>query len=124
MTIENIKKEFPNLVVKDLQGGANIYLPNETILTFWFKKRKWKSNKKKDWRRFADMKDAFSVISGLGEIEIKKQLISPIIEPQINTTQLCIDHIKKKIETIDRVKANNAVTMMLKTICLELEQFL
>lgn len=123
MTVEHIKKEFPNLVVKDLQGGANVYLPNETCLTFWFKKRKWKSNKKKDWRRFADTQDGLNVISELGEIEIKNTLKTAEIAP-VNTTQFCIDHIKRKIETIERIKPNNGVIMILKQLTLELEQYL
>jgi hypothetical protein len=123
MTAEHIIKEFPNLVVKDLQGGANVYLPNEVTLTFWFKKRKWKSNKKKDWRQFADTQDALKVISGLGEIEIKKPLKTPEIA-LVNTTQLCIDHIKRKIEMIERIKPNNGVIMILKQLTLEMEQYL
>jgi hypothetical protein len=123
MSIEQIQKEFPNLAVKNLQGGCNIYLPNETILTFWFKKRKWKSNKHRDWRRFADTQDVFNLISGLGNIEIKKSVIQHENALK-NTTQLCIDHIKKKVATIENVKPNNGVIMILKTITLELEQFL
>lgn len=125
MSIEQIEKEFPNLAVKNLQGGCNVYLPNETVLTFWFKKRKWKSNKRKDWRRFADTQDVFSIISGLGNIEIKKSVIEPENALK-NTTQLCIDHILNKVRVIEAVndRYGTAQAMILKTVAKELQQFL
>lgn len=124
MTIEHIYKEYPNLVVKDLAGGCNVYLSGNMVLTFWFKKRKWKSNKEKEWRRFADTEDALHLIGKLGNLQLKKRPVSFEIAEPVNTTQLCIDHINKKIGVIENVKGNNAVLMILKTLTVELEQYL
>jgi hypothetical protein len=126
MTIDHIKKEFPNLVVKDLQGGCNVYLPGELVLTFWFKKRKWKSNTSKQWAHFADTQDALKVISGLGDVQMRKPLVATDLVPvtETNNVQSCIDHIKAKIDKIELAKGNYAVITMLKTVADELQQFL
>lgn len=123
MVIEHLKKEFPNLVIKDLQGGCNVYLPGDLVLTFWFKKRKWKSNKRKEWRRFADTQDAIGVINGLGEIQMRKAVVVAENAPN-NTTQLCIDHINKKIELLNKNKPNAVALTILKALTFELEQYL
>lgn len=122
--IDLIKKEFPNLLVKDLQGGCNVYLPGSLVLTFWFKKKKWYSNKTKRWGLFADTEDILHIIDKLGDIQIRKPLKGPEIKPQVNTTQLCIDHVKNKIKVVEGVKGNNAILTVLKSLVLEFEQFL
>ncbi len=56
----------------------------------------------------------------------KKHAVEPVIAPVAinNGTQQCIDHILKKVATIEKVKGNNAVATILKTVAVELQQYL
>jgi len=127
MTIEHIKKEFPNLKYKELNAntGCNIYLPGKLIVTIFFKRKIFKTNEVKKYRRFSDDEDMIKIICAFGNIKLKQS--SNITLPkavELIGTKACIDHIKIKIATIEKVKSDNAVLMILKQLTLELEQYL
>jgi hypothetical protein len=83
MDINKIKKEFPNIKLKELNGstGANLYLPGRLVITVFFKKRIFKTNEAKKFRRFSDDEDIVKIISALGNIKLKKSIGPGIPEP-------------------------------------------
>jgi hypothetical protein len=115
MKIEDIKNEYPNIKIEPLNGvaGCNIYLPGKLTLTVWFNKRKFYSNQLKVWRRFTNKADLLTIIGILGNLQLK-QKHNPVTEPQKSGVQLCMDHLDKKIETIQK---NNPEAHQLLTFC-------
>lgn len=126
MTIDILKKEYPNIKVKDLNGGCNIYLPGKLILTIWFNKKKFFSNQLKVWRRYSDDKDILTIIAILGKLNIKKEIEGVFISNGENAgVQKCIEHIGNKyIKFTKENPKDHKTALMLKTIQDELYQFL
>jgi hypothetical protein len=135
MDINKIKKEFPNIKLKELNGstGANLYLPGRLVITVFFKKRIFKTNEAKKFRRFSDDKDIVKIISALGNIKLKQSIgpgipePAPVQQPSGENTgvRACIDHIENKYQVF--IKGNemeNKTAVMLKTIKQELFQYL
>lgn len=125
MTIEKLKKEYPNLQIKDLNGGCNIYLPGD-LVTVWFKKQKFFSNQLKVWRRFSGDEDILTIINVLGNLKLKSTVNAQAEEATDNSpVQACIEHIQKKYEAFVRSNPKDHQTaVMLKTIKSELYQYL
>jgi hypothetical protein len=102
MTIEKIKKEFPNIRIVDLKGGCNVYLPGKLVITIWFKKKKFYSNKLKVWRNFVNDDEIIHIICVLGNLQLKTDK-SAMQETSGNQgTQACIDHLQRKYEVIQK----------------------
>ncbi len=110
ITVKQIRAFYPNLEVNDLGGGCNIRFAKGTVLTVWFKRKKWHTNKMKnnDWRRFADRSDLCKIIDNLGERDLKpvedapvpRQQPDNVVEIEDKGTRACIDHLARKAEVI------------------------
>lgn len=123
---QQIIHKYPNLKTKQLGSdentfGINLYI-EKGVITIYFKKKIFNHNKNSKWLCYKDFNELFEEIDKI--LLPKKEVVIQTIENENNGTLVCIEHIKKKIETIEQIKGNNAVSMMLKTICLELEQYL
>lgn len=125
IAIEQIEKEYPDLVIKDLDKGCNIYLPNGTVATFWFKKQKYSTNKTGKWNYFKDLKELFLIIDKLGNTVKNKVVKANIVEQPCGNVQVCIDHVLEKAERImENEPYNAAKKMILKIVAQELQQYL
>lgn len=128
LTIERVTKEYPNCEVVSLNGGTgcNIYLPNNVVCNLWFKKRKYKTNRMKQFSRFADAADIFGIISRIGEKQLSHTLSAPVTIQEFDDkgTQACIDHIAGKYIICQKNGASNDVLTLLKSLQKELTQFL
>lgn len=125
ITIDTIKKEYPNIKVEALNNGTgcNVYLPGKLVLTVWFKKGKFYSNQLKVWRRFSNQKDLLTIIGILGNLQLK-QTVS-VEKPEDNVVQKIIDLIERKYQLFTKLNPHDHQTAtMLKTIKSELHQFL
>lgn len=119
-----IKKAFPSFTIMELNGGhgANIYLPDRVITAYW-KKGKYGDSKTSNWCYFDGVEELVDIIKLSCEKPQSKAIVTEVKTD--GGVQACIDHINKKAEYAKGIKgADNAVVAMLKTIALELEQYL
>lgn len=125
MTVAQVQESFPQLEVKDLNGGCNVYLPTGMSITFWFKKRKFKSNTGSTWGYFKDITDIVKIIEGACQPKSRKTFVVTPTPEDDKGTQKCIDHILAKASRVEKIKGeSNAIYNILKTVAQELEQFL
>lgn len=133
---ENVKvlrKRFPSLEISDLQGyGANIRLKDRIITAYW-KKHRVGDNKLTKWSFYKDLPDLIKIIERV-DVDTQVKLVDIANESpakqrteikQDGGVQACIDHINNKARIAAGIKgADNAVVTILKTVALELEQYL
>lgn len=135
MSTKRLIEYFKDYSINELQGGGlNIKLPGNGTVTVWWRKGKWTHSKNANkWFYFRNSpkehaNELIAQIEGLmGITNTDKSIVAPassIAGTTPNGTQQCIDHIKRKIDVIEKVKGNNAVSMILKQVAIELEQFL
>jgi hypothetical protein len=136
MSMKRVTEYFKDYQVQQLQGGGlNIKLPGNGTVTVWWRKGKWTHSKNANkWFYFRNApkehaNELIAQVEGLmGITNSGQQIAAPVASitavAPVNTTQQCIDHLLKKVATIEKVKGHNAVAMILKTVAKELEQYL
>ena len=132
MTTDKLKKEFPllKLITLNSDTGCNLYLPGKLIITIFYTKKIYKTNKKKtNFRHYINDTDLFKIINQLGNFEFKKRepiKELPPTEKQENAgVRACIDHVEKKYQAFIKVHPNdNRTAAMLKIIQKEFYQYL
>lgn len=122
---DSLIKEFPNLKIKDLGQGVNIYFEDIRIgvLTVWFRHQKYCFSTQNIWRYYTDYPELLAII--YEKLNPSSKAVSINQYTQISdAVQKCIDHINKKAELIGTHKgADHATATMLKNIAYELEQY-
>lgn len=150
--IERLHHEFPNIEIKDLGYGANLYTRIGVITIYWGKKKKYCINGK--WESYSDFERVLFDIAA--SIHIPKK-VAPI-EPQVFSDeeltdivkginrmhhekakdeldeyckhksqqgiQNCINHISRKRDFIIANQPDNKLATFCLTLISELQQYL
>lgn len=121
MTRTDLIYELPGCEVVELNGGFNIYKDGRCAITAYFgKSNKYCITKLNKWVKFHQNFDSQKLD------EIKSVLFPKKIIAEFKGTgaQECIDHITRKITTIENTKPNAICLTVLKSLTKELEQYL
>lgn len=131
MDIDKIKRELPNLNIVALNDGTgcNIHLPGKLIMTIFFKRKLFKTNKKKTkFRHFTDDADLLHLVCSFGNIQLKKSTGTALTQAEAipnNGAKQCIDHVINKLKVVEKNDPGNTKgILMLKILAQEFEQYL
>jgi hypothetical protein len=137
--IEELREAFPDIEVRELQGGANLYL-KLNLITVYFRRKKYAINGV--WAKYSYWQDFIPLVNTLVNPPQKVALpnanaVPKTIEQLMDDfnqqpwqvvekygVQDCLDHIQKKI---DYGQANNlspSNVAMLNNLLQELRQYL
>jgi hypothetical protein len=151
--IDRLHQEFPDLDIRDLGYGANLYTRLGTITIYWEKKRKYCINN--EWKQYYDFEGLLTTIAEYLHVPKPKDAQTPLNEAtddvdllmsiggfqmqhEIAKEQLeaycehrskqgvqnCINHINRKIEFAEKNGLSTSNRVMLKTLVEELNQYL
>jgi hypothetical protein len=135
---DKVKAQFPELDMRSVTNCTGMQVRFEDfILQYWFRKRKYNDNRRKDWLTFQHTGDIADHIINHIKLKIAAPELAPVQNkhfesitvrsvtlPDDKGTQACIDHIKRKRALIERVKGNNETATMLLVLTEELKQYL
>lgn len=137
--IEELQTAFPDIEIKELQGGANLYFPNK-VITVYFRRKKYAVNNV--WSKYAYWQDFIPLVNTLVnppkkvapiEPQAPKKSIEELMKEldaqpwQIvdsSGVQKCIDHISRKRDFILANQPDNKLATFCLTLMDELRQYL
>jgi hypothetical protein len=120
MERSELESELPGFIVYEQSGGYNIYKDEKCILTVYFQKNKYCVCRTNTWHKFKAWQDEYKLEELKEQLNFKKPTVT--IENNSNV-QSCIDHINRKITTIENTKPNAICLTVLRAITKELEQY-
>lgn len=119
--IEELKAAFPDIEIKELQGGANLYT-SRGLITVYFRKHRYSINNK--WDRYSYWEDFIPIVDK--HINPPQKVTKIVSESPVvpNGVQDCINHIKRKAEYGKQHNLNASNIAMLNSLAEELMQYL
>lgn len=119
--IEELQAAFPDIEIKELQGGANLYFPNK-LITVYFRRKKYAVNNV--WSKYAYWQDFIPLVNTLVNPPKKVAQIEPQSIQTGNRVQEAIDHISRKRDFIIANQPDNKLATFCLTLMDELKAYL
>lgn len=127
--LKAIQKRYGGkLTIRSLNDGAgcNVRIPTGSVFMVWFKKRKFNHNINSKWICFEGSAQLYAAIDeALNPTPKQPEKVTQV--KQDAGTQVCIDHIKRKIEILksfEPTTMNNAKGALMINLVEELKQYL